>query len=368
MKKLFFLVSLLAISVSSNAQVSEFKEFTRDFEVMPKQFVYGGESFILVQSGESENTIDVYNDEIEKVRSFQVQYPSRTSGSKSLSRKLEVKEVSRDSTQQWNLNNDNDSIFTWEEALDYADRDDYSNQQSGYILWPDSRYDYYQNYHDEIELLYPTSYYRWIPESGYLYRYYISYKGSYTGEWETKSDTKSVYNEHFNLWLHDYDGNSYTDDDFIFTQTLFNTDEKYEYLVPVFGETQEEVSSEYDQDHDGEVDERTYNYVTPVQGFKVVSEDGTVLQSIETEMSSSAYFGIMKINGKVYLYCADKNNRHDCVFYQIDPVSTSIKKVNNVPVSVVARYSIDGRRQAHPRRGVNILRYSDGTAAKVVEK
>lgn len=367
MKKLFFLVSLLAISVSSNAQVSEFKEFTRDFEVMPKQFVYGGESFILVQSGESENTIDVYNDEIEKVRSFQVQYPSRTSGSKSLSRKLEVKEVSRDSIQQWNFNNDNDSIFTWEEALAYATEYNCSSQQSGYMLWPDSRYDYYQNYYDEIELLYPTSYYRWIPESGYLYRYYISYKGSYTGEWETKSDTKSVYNEHFDLGLYDYDGHSYIDDTFIFTQTLFNTDEKYEYLVPIFGETEEEVYYESDRDGDGEVDMREINYVTPVQGFKVVSEDGTVLQSIETEMGSWDYLRIVKINGKVYLVEYEQKGL-DCVFYRIDPVSTSIKKVNNVPVSVVARYSIDGRRQSHSRRGVNILRYSDGTAVKVVEK
>ncbi len=365
MKKLFFLVSLLAISVSSNAQISEFKEFTNHFDVTPKQFAYGGESFILVQSGESENTIDVYNDEIEKVRSFQVQYPSRTSGYKTLSRKLEIKDVARDSTQQMNYNNVNDSyVFTWEEALDYAAEDDYSSQQSGYILWPNSKSSYF--FHYEFGLLYPASYYRWIPESGYLYSYDITYEVS-TGEWETTSDTKSVYNEYFDLWLNDYDGNSYIENDFIFTQTLFNTDEKYEYLVPIFGEIQEEVCYEEDRNLDGEVDRREYRYDTPIQGFKVVSEDGTVLQSIETEMSSSAYFAILKINGKVYLSCGAKDG-HDDTIYRIDPFSTSIKKVNNVPVSVVARYSVDGRRQAHPRRGINILRYSDGTAAKVVEK
>lgn len=37
-------------------------------------------------------------------------------------------------------------------------------------------------------------------------------------------------------------------------------------------------------------------------------------------------------------------------------------------VSVVARYSLDGRRLTAPQRGVNILRMSDGTTRKVVVK
>ena len=171
------------------------------------------------------------------------------------------------------------------------------------------------------------------------------------------------------LYFINYDGDlAYPDDGFIFTQTLFNTDEKFECLLPIYGDTQEKVSSESDRDNDGEMDDRHINYYAPLKGLRVVSEEGTVLQTVEWEYDSNTQYlnvNIYKVNDKIYL---GRSHYNGYTFYRIDPTSSSIKKVNDVPASVVARYSIDGRRQSHSRRGVNILRYSDGTAVKVVEK
>lgn len=371
MKKLFFLVSLLAMSASMNAQISGGKDVENWPYGVPKLFTYGGNSFMLTETGgESVRTIDVYNDDIEKVRSFQIELPAQTNGYKIVRRKEEVKEHSRDSTQVYDYDYttmNEKTVFTWDEALEFATARGYSSQQSGYCIYSDSEYGYYNSY--TFGKLYPTSYYRWIPETGKLYQCNINYKVTYTGEWETTEDQTYMRYDLPDLYFINYDGDlAYPDDGFIFTQTLFNTDEKFECLLPIYGETQERVTSESDRDDDGEIDQRSIDCSSELKGLRVVSEDGTVLQTVEWEYGDRYQFlnvKICKMNDKIYLVRGHDNGY---TFYRIDPTSSSIKKVNDMPASVVARYSVDGRRQSHPRRGVNILRYSDGTAVKVVEK
>lgn len=134
----------------------------------------------------------------------------------------------------------------------------------------------------------------------------------------------------------DYDNGTYVDRSLYATQTLFNTDEKFEFLIAVKNSDEETT------------------------GFKIMSENGATLQTIMFEESFGWFeVRLIKINDKKYL---NINN----YFYRIDAETSSVKPVNALPVSIVRNYSIDGRPQPTPRRGINISRQSDGTVKKYV--
>lgn len=55
---------------------------------------------------------------------------------------------------------------------------------------------------------------------------------------------------------------------------------------------------------------------------------------------------------------------------ELNPVANAIDNVNASPsnVTVVRRYTMDGRSITMPQRGVNLLQMSDGTIRKVIVK
>ena len=75
----------------------------------------------------------------------------------------------------------------------------------------------------------------------------------------------------------DFDNDSYADRSLFITQTLFNTDEMFEYIVSI-------------KNSDGEK-----------TGIKIMSEDNTLLQTIMFEEASRDYLRLLKINNKKYL-------------------------------------------------------------------
>lgn len=145
----------------------------------------------------------------------------------------------------------------------------------------------------------------------------------------------------------DFDGNSFpTDDDagtFYLTQTLFNDDEKFEYI---------RNSSE--------------------GVFEIVSEDGTVLQTCKTvDFDEYGSFDIYRMNGKLYLGVPcysdlrdDDKGDYECL-YKIDKQTTRIKRVAEIPVPTT-RYSVAGYQLPSTQSGVNIVRQEDGTVKKVL--
>ena len=141
----------------------------------------------------------------------------------------------------------------------------------------------------------------------------------------------------------DFDGNSFpTDNDsgtFYLTQTLFNDDEKFEYI---------RNSSE--------------------GGFEIVSEDGTVLQTCKTvDFDENGPFDIYRMNGKLYLGVpcySDLRDDYQCL-YKIDKQTTRIKRVAEIPVPTT-RYSVAGYQLPSTQSGVNIVRQEDGTVKKVL--
>jgi hypothetical protein len=100
------------------------------------------------------------------------------------------------------------------------------------------------------------------------------------------------------------------------TQTIFNSDDKYEYLMPVF--TIKNESNEEDRDGDGEIDLKDTWTNAVMTGIQVVSETGTVIQAINFPNGFKSYsdskndVDLIKINGKLYIsisgYDADGSN------------------------------------------------------------
>lgn len=193
----------------------------------------------------------------------------------------------------------------------------------------------------------------------------------YTDEWETIDerdyDFQGGYME--NLYVYDIDGNAFSDDhSFFLSQTLFNTDEKFEYVTPKYEEIVG-IYNEQDNDDDGVIDHRTIRHEWKQTGINIMSEDGAVLQSIQVEPIQGE-IKILKIGDKLYLWGGNRNSEgeYENVFYRIDKQSTKLERVSSMPASAPRFFSIDGRRQTRMKHGVNIVRKSDGSVSKILVK
>ena len=130
--------------------------------------------------------------------------------------------------------------------------------------------------------------------------------GKYTGAWEVQEDNGKSYAGIVSLELNDFDQSCADFRKVYITQTVFNSDDKYEYLMPVL--TPETGSNEEDRDGDGEIDVRDTWTSAVMTGIQVVSETGTVIQTINFPegirsrgSGSSKDMDLIKINGKLYL-------------------------------------------------------------------
>ena len=118
------------------------------------------------------------------------------------------------------------------------------------------------------------------------------------------------------------------------TQTLFNDDDKYEYLYPNY--TLEESSDENDRDGDGIVDEIITRWDEKLSSYDVLNLDGEKVGTIP--IKGNYYDGdalqLYKWNNKYYFcYYDEMENEegeeigYDC-YYQFTPKTTEIKKID----------------------------------------
>ncbi|MBR4757894.1 MAG: hypothetical protein IK084_03705 [Bacteroidaceae bacterium] len=151
-------------------------------------------------------------------------------------------------------------------------------------------------------------------------------------------------------WM-DIDENDYCDESMRLTQTLFNDDEKYEYILP--------IRSQGAQDNE-------------TTGFRIMSEDGTELSRFYFDSLGLAYIDTaIKFGDNIYLaiHTMDMHYYTSNLFlFKVDRQSTSVKAVASLPAAITGRYTLDGKRLSAPQRGINITRHSDGTTQKVLIK
>jgi len=125
------------------------------------------------------------------------------------------------------------------------------------------------------------------------------------------------------LEFYDFDGNLWQDDIFTrYTQTLFNNDNSFEYIKPIYSTNT--INSTY-----------TYN----VERFDILSEDGSVVNTITLEDGYLArpYIYLIKFGNKFYIYIRVANSEseeREAAWYRIDQQTQSISRVENVPFKV----------------------------------
>lgn len=202
-------------------------------------------------------------------------------------------------------------------------------------------------HYDKYGYEYAQRYYTLEGRTLYIHEVTFDVKITPTGRWETVEEEYYNYSNEGNIeyfeWF-DFNGKSLYDyGGLTITQTLFNSDDKYEYIRTIFQQTSS--TEEYDRNYDGEVDWITTYYEDETAGFEIVNEDGDVLQSIRFE-SPKEYvdYVLLTINDKYYFVV--EYDEETTEWYALTPgSSTGLKKVQ-APVSVTARPAMAKRHES----------------------
>ena len=174
---------------------------------------------------------------------------------------------------------------------------------------------------------------------------YISYEvkqrewnkieGKYNGDWSVDEEESTMGGAR-GIYFYDLISTAYNaqDNDGVYlTQTLFNTDTKYEYAYP--REILVEEREEKDRDGDGEIDYVRINRSTKYEGVDILSEDGNVVASYtfsEKAKETDAFRGISGFifKEKKYLafYMEDYDNYE--FWYEIYPIGENGSQVTRI--------------------------------------
>ena len=192
----------------------------------------------------------------------------------------------------------------------------------------------FEIYNDDLELITTVdieseSYqeYTLIKErEGITTAYEIKYNGRWT-ERKVYDDEQSTNPEGLAVWSNKLsDGN---ENGIYITQTLFNDDEEYEYIMPIMKQYNY-VSYEQDRDYDGDIDYIEEKYEYYLIGFNIKSSSGNTLQTIKMGNDQTIdYLYLIIINDKKYLGVAtmdidDHFSNDELICYPIKPNSTGI--------------------------------------------
>ena len=147
-------------------------------------------------------------------------------------------------------------------------------------------------------------------EEGSTYKTY----NEETGQWEITNESYSTktYGPE-DIGLEPYDG-VYT----YLTQHVFNDDDAYEYIMPL----RETVITE---------DESHSSKQTRVTGFKIMSENGNVLQTVnfnDGDTYSDCDFSLYKLGNNVYLVAEAYYDKH--YLYRVTPTPTGVNSLKAV--------------------------------------
>ena len=358
--KNFTLLFASLIAISAYGQKFLPNDGMHDINIIPKDYSFDGNAKLHFY--DYDDNISVYDDNIEVVKQFKLTDQTFSFERTYVTKTREVKNVASEVLYSEVYIDFNDYYMTYEEWLnqqemmggsDYTfikkEMPDGTIMLYGYYSWSVESTIFAFNY---FGAEYPMVYFLYNPTEGIIYRYNVRYKVEYTdwkeGEKETVSETYTSNPMKLHYWNMAL-GQSEEGPSFYVSQTLFNEDEGYEYIVPKYTIVEEggdliSVDPEYD---DEIVLSRRVLLSSgyPAQtGFRVMSSDGSVIKDIDfedgfrlNEYSNDQYLIVM--GNKTYIaidgeYNDGEDNQRGIVFYLVDGKETTIKQVKTAPIKM----------------------------------
>ena len=219
----------------------------------------------------------------------------------------------------------------------------FTDSKGNLSLWsPDLSSFYYREW---FGTMYPERYFSLIDGEVYEVRVYykavVSQSDIDRAEWKYESgdaEGQTHVDGPENNYFHDYDLNSISDDSFTLTQTLFNDDDKWEYILPKYGQVTKWTGElcQGSSNVNGIEFTRNASESQETIGYSVYNEDGTEIATLNV----TGYIEIVaRFGGNVYIMTY---NDGDDVLYRYDPNDTQVKEINRSE-SKAARIAMNGR-------------------------
>lgn len=353
MKRILFSAAIIAASIIT-ATAQEVARFY-DFDIVPSTLTYTGKPAPVGIDREKQE-FTVFDTEFNVVKRFN--YGCKTDKSRRYNEMATVKPsgaiVERE--YSWDLNHytENNVATTLDEMIkllsgiygtnNWVGFTDYKGRTSCFS--PD-RTSFFAS--EWFGTSYPEEYF--CIEDEHVKGIEVRYKPDFdqttidNAEWTIEGDV--VENEYDDkpdgFSYSDYDTNLAFDAYIRCTQTLFNDDDKWEYIVPKRGAMKKDVYDYQisDSSEDGFILVRSVYEARPITGIDIKNEDGETVASIN---EGTEIYDVYKIGGNIYLYLwyQDADYNSDEILYKYDPKSTDIKEVSRSEAKK-ANIRINGR-------------------------
>lgn len=368
MRRFILTAMFLSIAVAQYAQIIttgkiELGYPDRSAMSIPKEFSYNNVPYLTMYDNTGERNLLIYNDDLDLVKTinihqehtfdYQLTYQDEE---REISSVKAIEENEQDygiSFEMWMQQQKNmDPTFT-ESSLTITKE---ANGDSLIIVqYSETGYypveQLYFNY-SYFGKQYPKRY--WRCKKGNMYLYAVRYEITYTDWHVTGTRIENLQENLRRLYLCNINlnyGVGRTNYYFEVSQTLFNDDEKFEYIIPKYVLSEAGSSSNYDVINPGgvygeePVEVKRSTVISgkdklALVGFQVVSEDGSIIKDITFDNgfqanSAPQYVFIITIGEKTYMAFEGYENETSCtLFYKIERETSSIKKVQVAPVQM----------------------------------
>ena len=368
MKHILLFTCCLAMSLNAFSQTSidgglQYPDPKIEYSmVIPKEYSFTHKPQLSFRKNDDKKQVMVFDENLNMVKTFiinndrlfeyKVKYQNEERTVTEVKEKVVYKDELNTTYKEWVENSKNADASFSESLLHISKQEngdsiislDYTNNQ--YELNNERMYFGYSYFGTK----YPVRY--WLASKGKFYCIDCTYQASYS-EWKpvsTYEETHSypTYCQHiYNLNLDNGDGTngSYFD----ISQTLFNQDDDYEYIIPKLSMSSKCSGDDYPSDEvippstiEGNsltltrTVESSDNQYLVMSGFQVVSSNGNIVKDLDFEEEFSLLpemncVALITIGGNRYLAFGGNNKT---IFYKIESQTSSIKKVSTVSANM----------------------------------
>lgn len=338
--KTFLFTAALSAAIFIPASGQEVASFDR-IDFIPSCFTSNGKAVPVGYNNSDEGaTVTIFDSDFKVVKQFNIK--NLTYESRNYSETATVKPTGATIEDAWEEQEsyivdgetltatDLNSMIQKLSSIHGCDFYGFTDSKGRLSCWSPQLSDFY--YQEWFGTMYPKRYFSII--GGKVNAIRVSYKPVFDmdhAQWTPLQDKDyDVYRinlSHIYCYCYDFDANVLCDESILCTQTLFNEDAKWEYMLPLLGPI-EKFPREYSvwgSNTDGLVLRREVSEYQPAIGYAIYNEDGNIVASLlynkKTYPSVNDIY-VYKLGGNVYF-------EDEGTVYKYDPLSTSVKEVSH---------------------------------------